>query len=272
MLTLSGKHQLLNSIPNVWASVHSSYPAEAGSGELAGGGYQRQPLTLASASDGRREIGSNPVLSIPPGSQVRFIGYWASQTAGVFLGFVPIGGKDYQYTLTSDLFTLWAPGITLSNNDPIVFFRFAPGLVMGEPFYYARDVNGGFFRVSSTPGGAALPLSYPVGRGTVARSLTLALPSGGQITVNESTLDMGVQSPNAAPVWSPQNSVGLDVGATFNLNTLASDPEGQPLTYSFNPASNPAGGLFSLNSTTGVISGLAGGTVTVIIDADDGQA
>lgn len=269
MLTLAGKHQLLNSLPTVWASVHTSYPDDAGANELAGGGYQRQPLTLASAANGKREIGSNPVLVMPTGSSAQWVGYWGASTGGVFLGCVPIGGKDFPYILTDDLFTIWAPGITLSANDRIVFTRYAPGLTVGT-IYYARDVNGSSFRVSTTPGGVAAGLSYPAGRGTVGKITPLSFPAGGRITVNESTFDFGVHTTNAPPVWNAQNSFSLNIGSTLDLDTLCADPEGQTITYTLDPAGNPAGGIFSLQSN-GVVTGLAAGTVTVIVIADDGN-
>jgi len=269
MFTLAGKHQVLDSVTSIWASLHSAYPTDSGLNELAGSGYSRQALTLGSAVNGRREVASNPIISIPTGSQAQWLGYWASQTAGVFLGFVPIGGKDYPYLLCDDLFTIYAPGLTLALNDRIVFAGFAPGLTMGVPNYYAVNVNGSFFRAASIPNGAALPLGYPTGRGTVGRIRPLSFPNGGSITVNESTWDMGVHATNAPPVFSGSSSFNVTQGSTFDLDASFSDPEGNPITYSVAPET-PTGGLVTVASN-GVVTGVAAGTVSFDVLADDGQ-
>jgi len=227
-------------------------------------------LTLASASDGKRDIGSNPVLVVPAGSNAQWVGYWGTQTGGVFLGFVPLGGKDYPYTVQSDLFTINAPEISLVNGDRVVFMRFAPGAItLGDPIYFARDVNGSAFRIASSIGGAALPLSHPAGRGTVGKITPLSFPNGGAITVNQSTFDFGPHATNSAPIWQAQTAINLNVSQTFDLDTICSDPDGGTITYSLDPSST-TGGVFSIASN-GVITGLAAGTRTVIVRADDGQ-
>ena len=75
---------------------------------------------------------------------------------------------------------------------------------------------------------------------------------------------------NGAPVVTrPTNQTSI-VGKTVSLQVVASDPDGDPLTYN---ASNLPVGL-TINSSTGVISGkpTAAGTTTVTVTVSDGRA
>ncbi len=75
---------------------------------------------------------------------------------------------------------------------------------------------------------------------------------------------------NAAPVVTkPANQTRI-VGQTVSLQVVASDPDGDPLTYG---ASNLPAGL-SINSSTGLISGkpTTAGTRTVTLTVSDGRA
>jgi hypothetical protein len=75
---------------------------------------------------------------------------------------------------------------------------------------------------------------------------------------------------NAAPtITRPANQTSI-VGKTVNLQIVASDADGDPLTYS---ANNLPAGLV-VNAVTGVISGkpTASGTRTVTVGVNDGRA
>jgi YVTN family beta-propeller protein len=75
---------------------------------------------------------------------------------------------------------------------------------------------------------------------------------------------------NAAPtITRPANQTSI-VGKTVNLQIVASDADGDPLTYS---ANNLPAGLI-VNAVTGVISGkpTASGTRTVTVGVNDGRA
>jgi hypothetical protein len=70
-------------------ALHSGIPDAAGSLEVAGGGYARQPVTWTAAADAARDNTATLTHSMPAGSTAAFYGLWGALAAGVFYGSVP---------------------------------------------------------------------------------------------------------------------------------------------------------------------------------------
>jgi hypothetical protein len=63
-------------------SLHTAEPDENGSNEVSGGSYARQAVEWDAASGGSIDNkGSNPLIPVPAGTTVKFLGFW-SDAAG----------------------------------------------------------------------------------------------------------------------------------------------------------------------------------------------
>lgn len=86
-LTTAAKNIMLGSIAPGFVSLHTSNPSESGANEVTGGSYARVATTFAAASAGARAAINAPVVNVPAGVTVTYVGYWTAATGGTFLGY-----------------------------------------------------------------------------------------------------------------------------------------------------------------------------------------
>ena len=96
------KNLLLDSLPSIThVSAHTGLPDDSGSNEVTGGTYSRAAISFQPASDGMRISPTSPVLPIPSGTIVSFLGFWST---GTFIGSTQVAsapfGADGTYTVT----------------------------------------------------------------------------------------------------------------------------------------------------------------------------
>lgn len=104
----AGKNLCLGALPGtVYISGHTADPGDTGASEIAGGNpaYARKSATLAAANSGSRALSTQPVLDIPAGTTLAFLGVWDSLNGGTYLGDYNAVDEVYAgqgtYTVTS---------------------------------------------------------------------------------------------------------------------------------------------------------------------------
>lgn len=83
-------------------SLHTSDPGTNGANEVSGGTYARATgLTFGAASSGKRSCTTQPVMNVPAGTTVAWVGLWNSST---FVGKYDVTNEtfaaDGTYTVT----------------------------------------------------------------------------------------------------------------------------------------------------------------------------
>ena len=83
-------------------SLHTEDPGTTGANEVSGGTYARATgLTFGSASSGKRSCTTQPVINVPAGTTVAWVGLWNSST---FVGKYDVTNEtfaaDGTYTVT----------------------------------------------------------------------------------------------------------------------------------------------------------------------------
>ena len=67
-------------------SAHDGDPSTTGANEVVGGSYARQSITFAASSGGNLNSSNTPVIPIPAGTTITYLGLWSASTAGTFYG------------------------------------------------------------------------------------------------------------------------------------------------------------------------------------------
>ena len=100
----AGKNVMLDNLGAAFVSAHSANPGDNGANELSGGSYARQAISFGAASAGSIDSSVQPVIPIPAGGNVSFIGYWTLVTGGTFLGYSTVTTEAFasagNYTVT----------------------------------------------------------------------------------------------------------------------------------------------------------------------------
>ncbi len=160
MYTTAAKNNMLNALGVTHLSVHTAYSA-TGANEASGGSpvYARKSITLASASGASRAASTQPVFDVPAGTY-RWFGYWDAATAGTFLGMVPIGGDEKEYTTTTATDRINAPAHGYAADQKVVFYQgTVPGGLTAGTVYFVRNPTADDFQVSATAGGSVIDLT-----------------------------------------------------------------------------------------------------------------
>lgn len=106
----AGKNTMLDAFGTAYGyvSAHTADPGDSGTSEVTGGSYARVAITWSAASAGSKSASNSPVLNIPGGTTLAWLGLWSASTAGTFGGGADVTdeayGGDGTYTVTS--FTL----------------------------------------------------------------------------------------------------------------------------------------------------------------------
>lgn len=142
-------------------SLHNAFPGESGSNELTGGSYARVAATWNAAATKNLDSSNQPVVNVPAGETVRWIGYWNAISAGTFQAYSPAGGAPqlgFTVDPATDVFTLTSHGY--SDTNTVVFFGgTVPGGLTEGVIYFIRDATANTFKVAATEGGAAIDIT-----------------------------------------------------------------------------------------------------------------
>jgi hypothetical protein len=68
---------------SLWASLHTSDPGSVGSGEVAGGGYARQPIAFGAPVGGQAASTNAVTFTNLPAGRFTHIALWDAVTGGV---------------------------------------------------------------------------------------------------------------------------------------------------------------------------------------------
>lgn len=179
-----------------YGSLHSAYSA-TGLNELTGGSpaYARIAATWGTASAGAKATSGSLGFNVPPGSTVRFVGFWDALTAGNFLGMSPNGGGIPQAFVvpdaTADVLECVAHGFV--NNDTVTVWSvpgdpLPTGLVEGT-IYYVITATTDDLQLSATLGGGAINISA-IGAGTLQKITAESFGAQGTHTITGVTMNL----------------------------------------------------------------------------------
>jgi len=180
-------------------SVHTAPPDAAGSLEVAGGTYARQPITWAIAA-GIMDNTAQLVHPIPAGQGAAFYGLWGALAAGTFYGSVPRTGTGQSRSgfgtvdsagVVSNTIESAAHGLT--NDMTIVVANvltesLPAGLTEGTT-YFVVGATTDTFQVSLTLAGAAVDITG-LGELFFARFVTETFISDGNLVTAAGALDV----------------------------------------------------------------------------------
>jgi hypothetical protein len=219
---------------------------------------------------------------------------WASlsTTTGVISG-VPNashignhGGIQLRASDGTNTVSLPAFSITVNaapNNPPVISGSPPVSVIAGNPYAFTpttSDADGQplTFSISSRPAWAAFNSSTGALTGTPSGVQVGSYPnivisaSDGAATVSLTAFTIAVSAPpNQAPVISGSPALSIQAGTPYGFSPIASDPDGQTLTFSI--VNRPAWASF--NTTNGTLTGTAltahAGTYSnVVISVTDG--
>ena len=233
-----------------------------------------QPLTFS--------ISSKPAWASFSTSTGRLSGTPAAANAGSYSGIV-ISVSDGTATASLPTFTLTVQAA--ANRPPVISGSPAASVTVGQAYSFtptASDPDGQplTFSVSSKPAWASFSTSTGRLSGTPAAanagsySGIVISVSDGTATASLPTFTLTVQAAaNRPPVISGSPAASVTVGQAYSFTPTASDPDGQPLTFSV--SSKPAWASFS--TSTGRLSGTpaaanAGSYSGIVISVSDGTA
>jgi hypothetical protein len=200
-LTDAGRNASLDGVRAVAThiSLHSTNPGTTGVGELTGGTppYARKPITWTASAAGVTDNNAALDFDVPAGVTVTYFGLWTAITAGVFLGWFPVGGfLPFVATMpqSSDVFTSYNHG--LSNNNAVLVYDVQQagvptGFVEGT-VYYVINAAADTFQLSGTVGGAAINASAD-GEVVVQRVAPEPFSGQGIYTFQANVLDLNAQ-------------------------------------------------------------------------------
>jgi hypothetical protein len=174
---------------NLFASLHSAYPDESGSGaELSGGNYNRVSITNnttnwpAYSSDQKK---NGTAITFPTASadwlQAVALAIWDASTSGNMLARAWLGsdaGKIFTAT-AADVVTV--PGHSLVVNDMVAVIA-VPGATLPTgaaegTIYFVKTVSGNDITLSATLGGATLDLTA-AGAGLIKKVIPKTVLNG----------------------------------------------------------------------------------------------
>lgn len=192
------KNLMLDAFAGVadFASLHDGYPGTTGANEISGGtpAYARKAMTWNAAAAGNLDSNATPVLDVAAGTEVRFVGFWTLATAGVFHGFMVVGGDPKEMIAAAAADTIEATGHGFADTDKIVFIGgTAPGGLTEGTVYFVRDATTDTFKVAATSGGAAIDLTNS---GALACKVSKIVPESfgaqGTFTVSDADLNLNL--------------------------------------------------------------------------------
>jgi hypothetical protein len=162
MFTVACKNLMLDACGVSYLSLHDGYPGTTGLNELSGGSpaYARQSVALAAAAAGAKASSNQPTFDVPASKTVRWIGFWSAVSGGTFLGAVPNGGteKEFSVDVTGNKILSVAHGL-VNDNRVVVYGTTVPSPLAGGTIYFVVGATTDDFQLATTLGGAAIDLT-----------------------------------------------------------------------------------------------------------------
>jgi hypothetical protein len=194
MYTNTAKNSMLQAIGITHVSLHDGYPGTTGLNEISGGtpAYARKAITFAAAASGSKAASTQPLLDVPAGKTIRYVGFWDAVSAGNFLGCVPNGGSEKEFIVDLANNKLLSDAHGLANGDRVVIFGTTPpGATAVGTIYFVVSAATNDLKLSLTSGGAAITLttvsSYDC---TLSKLVEEVFGAQGQHQVNALTLNL----------------------------------------------------------------------------------
>lgn len=175
MYTAACKNSMLNANGITHVSLHDSYPGLTGANEFVGGTptYARQAISFAAAVDGAKASSLFPILDVPSGRVVRWVGFWNAASGGTFLGFVPNGGIEREITIDVAANTILYVAHAYPANKTIAFYgTLVPATLVAGVIYYVVNPTADSFQVALTASGAPIDLTAPGSYDCVVSGIT----------------------------------------------------------------------------------------------------
>jgi hypothetical protein len=188
-LSTIAKNSMLDAVVTGYVSLHTAY-STSGANEVTGGSpaYSRSAATFASASAASKALSNTPVVNVPTGTTVKYIGLWSAQTNGTFISMTPNGGseKEFYADPTANAFTAIAHGF--NNDDRVVFVGDTPPspLVEGTEYFVVNKTTD-TFQVATTQGGSVVDITTAGGGACLVSKIVLEV-FGAQGTFTVSSL------------------------------------------------------------------------------------
>jgi hypothetical protein len=172
LLDMVFRNQPFTPITGIQASPHNGDPGTTGANEIVG--TTRQNVTYNAAGGGIIAVAANVPFTNMPGSDVLYIGYWASD--GRYIGSGANGAlKDFLATAADD--TLTSAGHGYSDGMSVALLPPSTGSLpvgaLADTIYYVRDAAANTFKLTTSPGGTAINLTAD-GSGRVRRAQRVA--------------------------------------------------------------------------------------------------
>lgn len=161
MYTAACKNLMLDAIGITHVSLHTAYSA-TGASEVTGGSpaYARKSITLAAASGASKAASTQPTFDVPASTTIKYLGYWTASSGGTFLGMVPLGGTEKEYTVDVAADKILSTAHGLVNDNKVVFYGGSvPGGLTEGTEYFVVGATTDDFQVALTSGGAAINLT-----------------------------------------------------------------------------------------------------------------
>jgi len=161
--------------------------------EVTGGSpaYARKSLTFEAVAGtelaGSLDVSNSPVIDVPAGTTVRWLGIWTASTAGTLLAYMPNGGGAYKPFSVDDAATdvLDAAAHGFSNGDTVVVWGASlPTGLSQHTVYHVRDVTTNSLKLAATAGGAAIDITA-IGHGDLQRIVEETFGAQGTLTVTD---------------------------------------------------------------------------------------
>lgn len=188
MLSTTAANKALDALGITTVSAHSAYPGDTGANELAGGTYARKGIGYAAAAAKSMSSNAQPVLDIPGGATVAWIGRW--DAAPAYMGCAPVGGSPKEYTVDVAANRIQVDAHGLVAGDKVVFFAgSAPGGIVEGDIYYVVSPTANDFQVAAAEGGAATDLTAKPGSSAqVSKIVPETYASAGTFQVTADTV------------------------------------------------------------------------------------
>jgi hypothetical protein len=178
--------QIAGLFPNpVYIMPTDAFPGEDGTGgtNMAAA---RTSVAMAAVSGSSRASSAQVEITLNASGRVRFFKVYDAASGGNFLAYAPLGANQpqgFQLTdTTNDDFVCVGHGF--SAGDEVFFVQefsaksLPGGITAGTPYYViSAGLTANAFRVSTTPGGAAVNVSA-AGAGLVCRTAAVDMSSG----------------------------------------------------------------------------------------------
>jgi len=141
----------------------------------------------------------------------------------------------------------------------------------GDPLTYQWTQTGGPVVTLSGPTSVNPAFTAPQVQTSTVLTVQLTVTDG--LATSVATVRITVEKPNSPPVLSPIGNKTVSVGNTLTFTVNATDPDGDPLTYSVSPLPLPANASFDTNTRVFNFTPVADqvGSFSVTLTVGDGR-